>query len=54
MRGPVPEAAMHAHAMTPPHHLHHALQMRLYAWDHLQLTFFSNFHSFYDLSVVYC
>ncbi len=27
----------------PWHHLHHALQMRLYAWDHLQFPFFSTF-----------
>ncbi len=31
---------MHAHAMTPPPP---CLQMRLYAWDHLQFPFFSTF-----------
>ncbi len=40
LRGPVPETAC---MPMPWHHLHHALQMRLYAWDHLQFPFFSTF-----------
>ncbi len=53
MRGPVPEAAMHAHAMTPPPpcFTDEAVCLGSFA-----VPFFSNFHSFYDLSVVnyYC
>ncbi len=30
----------------PWHHLHHALQMRLYAWDHLQFPFFLHIFAF--------
>ncbi len=33
----------------PRHHLHPALQMRLYAWDHLQFPFFSTFLLSYHL-----
>ncbi len=38
LRGPVPATAC---VLMPWHHLHHALQMRLYAWDLLQFPFFS-------------
>ncbi len=38
MSGPVPETIMHA---QPWQHLHHALQMRPYAWDLFQFPFFS-------------
>ncbi len=34
---------------TPWHHLHHALQMRLYAWDHLQFPFFLHIFAFHHL-----
>ncbi len=33
----------------PWHHLHHALQMRLYAWDHLQFPFFLHIFAFPSL-----
>ncbi len=31
-------------------HLHHALQMRLYTWDHLQFPFFLNIFAFPSLT----
>ncbi len=37
--GPVPDRQ--SCMPMPWHHLHHALQMRLYAWDLLQIPFFS-------------
>ncbi len=40
LRGSVPETAC---MPMPWQHLHHALQMRLYAWDLLQFPFFSTF-----------
>ncbi len=40
LRGSVPETAC---MPMPWHHLHHALQMRLYAWDLLQFPFSPHF-----------
>ncbi len=40
MRGPAPETAC---MLRPWHHLHHALQMRIHAWDLLQFIYSPHF-----------
>ncbi len=37
----------------PWHHLHHALQMRLYTWDHLQFPFFLHIFAFPSLKFIF-